>query len=280
MRNLIQFLVKNSVVFLFLFLELIALILLVNNNNYQNSKVFNSSNFLIGNLYATINNLNGYFHLKDVNVELAEQNAQLQTTNIASFTKVYGNTIQINDTAYFQKYTYTSAKVINNSTNKRENYITLDKGSLNGIEPGMGVVSAKGVIGTVKNVSENFCSVMSVLHEKNAVSAKIKKSGYIGSLVWELGDYRIAELKDLPNHVQLKVGDTIVSSGYSMVYPEGINIGVIKEFSLEDGSNFYDVKVEFLVDYKSLSHVFVVKSWMKEEQKKLEALNIEVENDN
>lgn len=275
MRNLIQFLVKNSVVFLFLFLELIALILLVNNNNYQNSKVFNSSNFLIGNLYSTINNVNDYFNLKNVNAELAEQNAQLQSTNITSFTKIYGNTVQINDTVYLQKYVYISAKVINSSTNKRENYITLNKGSLNGIEPGMGVISAKGVIGTVKNVSENFCSVMSVLHEKNAVSAKIKKSGYIGSLVWELGDYRMAELKDLPNHVQLKVGDTIISSGYSMVYPEGINIGVIKEFNLEDGSNFYDIKVELLVDYKQLSHVFIVKSWMKDEQQKLEALNDE-----
>lgn len=275
MRNLIQFLVKNSVVFLFLFLELIAFILLINNNNYQGSKVFNSSNFLIGNLFATVNNVNEYFHLKDVNEELAEQNAQLQSTNITSFTKVYGNTVQINDTDYFQKYTYTSAKVINASTNKRENYITLNKGSLNGIEPGMGVISAKGVIGTVKNVSENFCSVMSVLHEKNAVSVKIKKSGYIGSLVWELGNYRIAQLKDLPNHVQLKVGDTIVSSGYSMVYPEGINVGTIKEFNLEEGNNFYDIKVELLVDFKQLSHVFIIKSWMKDEQKKLEVLNDE-----
>ncbi len=276
MRNLIQFLLKNSVVFLFLFLELIAFSLLIKNNNYQNSKVFNSSNFLIGNLFATINNVEEYFSLKEVNNELAEQNAQLQTTNISSFIKVYGNTVQIKDTDYFQKYAYTSAKVINGSTNKRENYITLDKGSLNGIKPGMGVISAKGIIGTVKNVSENFCSVMSVLHEKNAVSAKIKKSGYIGSLVWELGDYRIAELKDLPNHVQLSIGDTVISSGYSMVFPEGINIGVIKDFSLEDGSNFYDVQVEFSVDYKSLSHVFIVKSWMKDEQKKLEALNNEV----
>lgn len=273
MRNLIRFLSKNSFVFIFLFLEFIAFTLLIKNNNYQNSKVFNSSNFLIGNLYATINNVNDYFNLKEVNAELAEQNARLQTTNITSFTKIFGNTVEIHDTTYFQKYVYTSAKVINNSTNKRENYITLDKGSLNGIEAGMGVVSAKGVIGTVKNVSENFCSVMSVLHVKNAVSAKIKKSGYIGSLVWELGDYRAAELKDIPNHVKLAVGDTIITSGYSLVYPEGVIIGTIKEFELPEGNNFYNIKVEFSVDYKKLSHVFIVKSLMKEEQQKLEALN-------
>jgi len=273
MRNLIQFLSRNSFVFIFLFLEFIAFVLLIQNNNYQNSKVFNSSNFLIGNLYSTVDNINDYFNLKEVNAELAEQNAKLQSTNITSFIKVYDSSIEINDTAYFQKYAYTSAKVINNTTNKRENYLTLDKGTLNGIEAGMGVISSKGIIGTVKNVSENFCSVMSVLHEKNAVSAKIKKSGYIGSLVWELGNYRIAELKDVPNHVKLSIGDTIISSGYSMVYPEGISIGTVKEFDLEEGSNFFDIKVELSVDYKNLSHVFIVKSWAKKEQQNLEALN-------
>jgi rod shape-determining protein MreC len=273
MKNLIRFLSKNSFIFLFVFLLFISFVLLVKNNNYQNSKVFNSSNFLIGNLYSTINNVNDYFNLKEVNVELAEQNARLQSTQIGTFTKVFGTTLEINDTVYSQKYVYTSAKAINSSTNKRENYITLDKGELNGIKAGMGVVSPNGIIGTIKNVSENFCSVMSVLHEKNAVSAKIKKSGFKGSLVWELGNYRIAQLKDIPNHVKLNKGDTIITSGYSMIYPEGEMIGVIKDFDLPEGNNFYNIDVEFSVDYKKISHVFIVKSWRKDEQKKLEALN-------
>ncbi len=273
MRNLIRFLSKNSFIFLFVFLLFVSFVLLVQNNNYQNSKVFNSSNFLIGNLYSTINNVNDYFNLKEDNAKLAEQNAKLQATQIGTFTKIYGTTVEINDTVYAQKYVYTSAKAINNSTNRRENYITIDKGSINGIKSGMGVVSPKGIIGTVKNVSENFCSVMSVLHEKNAVSAKIKKSGYIGSLVWELGNYRIAQLRDIPNHVKLNKGDTIITSGYSLVYPEGVIIGTVKDFDLPEGNNFYNIDIEFSVDYKSLSHVFIVKSWMKEEQKKLEALN-------
>ena len=273
MRNLIRFLSNNSFIFLFVFLLFVSFILLVQNNNYQNSKFFNSSNFLIGNLYSTVNNVNDYFNLKEVNAELAEQNAKLQSLQLKSFTKVNGTTVYINDTIYSQKYVYTSAKAINNSTNKRENYITIDKGSLNGIKPGMGVISPLGIIGTVKNVSNNFCSVMSVLHEKNAVSAKIKKSGYIGSLVWELGDYRIAQLKDIPNHVKLNKGDTIITSGYSQVYPEGRLIGVVKEFDLPEGNNFYNIKIELTVDYKKLSHVFIVKSWMKNEQRELEKLN-------
>lgn len=273
MKNLIRFLTKNSFVFLFVFLLFVSFVLLVQNNNYQNSRVFNSSNFLIGNLYSTINNVNDYFNLKEVNADLAEQNARLQSTQIGTFSKVSGIVVEINDTIYAQKYVYTSAKAVNSTTNNRENYITIDKGSLNGIEPGMGVVSPKGVIGTVKNVSENFCSVMSVLHEKNAVSTKIKKSGYIGSLVWELGDYRIAQLKDIPNHVKLNVGDEIITTGYSMVYPEGVSVGKIVHFELPEGNNFYNIDVELSVDYRSLSHVFVVKSWMKNEQRKLEALN-------
>lgn len=272
MRNLIQFLSKNSVVFIFLFLEFIALTLLVKNNNYQNSKFFNSSNFLVGNLYSTIDNVNDYFSLKEVNAELAEQNAKLKNQSITSFTKIFGNTVEIKDTAYSQKYMYTSAKVVNNSTNRRNNYITIDKGALNGIEAGMGVISAKGVVGTVKNVSENYCSVMSVLHEKNAVSAKIKNSEYFGPLVWELGNYREAQLKDIPNHVQFSKGDTIITSGYSLVYPEGILVGTIKDFNLPEGNNFYNITVEFTADYKQLSHVFIVKNKHKEEQQQLENL--------
>ncbi|MFB0924552.1 MAG: rod shape-determining protein MreC [Vicingaceae bacterium] len=273
MRNLIRFLSNNSFLFLFLFLLFVSFFLLVKNNNYQNSKFFNSSNFLIGNLYSTVNNVNDYFNLKEVNAELAKQNSRLQTRQINAFSKVFGNNVSINDTTYSQKYVYTSAKAINNSTNKRENYITIDKGALNGIKAGMGVVSAKGVIGTVKNVSQNFCSVMSVLHEKNAVSTKIKKSGYIGSLVWELGNYRIAQLKDIPNHVELTKGDTIITSGYSAVFPEGVIVGRVKSFDLPEGNNFYNIDIELSVDYKNLSHVYVVKSLMKEEQEKLEELN-------
>jgi len=137
MRSLIQFLSKNSFVFLFLFLQSIAFFLLVQNNSYQSSKFFNSSNFLIGNLYSTIDHVNDYFNLKEDNAELAKQNAELQSFNIKSFTKFFGTTAQINDTAYFQRYSYTSAKVINNSTNKKANYITIDKGAISGVKMGL-----------------------------------------------------------------------------------------------------------------------------------------------
>ncbi|MCB0408696.1 MAG: rod shape-determining protein MreC [Flavobacteriales bacterium] len=273
MRNLFRFLTKNSFIFLFLLLEVVAFSLLVQNNNYQSSSFFNSSNFLVGNLYSTVNNINDYFNLKEENQKLAQQNAKLQSTSLSSFMKVFGRLVQINDTTFMQSYVYSSAKVINNSTNKRQNYLTIDKGAINGIEAEMGVISPKGVVGIIKNVSDHFGSVMSVLHEKNKISAKIKKSGYFGSLVWEGGNYREAELKDIPNHVKLVIGDTIVTSGYSSIFPENILIGTIKEFELPKGNNFYNIKVEFTEDYLNVSHVYIIKSLLKEEKKALEKLN-------
>lgn len=270
MRNLFRFLTKNSFIFLFLMLEFFAFWMLIANNNYQNSKFFNSSNFLVGNFYATIHNINDYFHLKEVNKELAEQNAKLQANNISSFVKVYGRIYEINDTAYHQTYMYSAAKVVNNSTNKRQNYITIDKGDLNGISAEMGVISAQGVVGIVKNVSNNFGSVMSILHDKNKLSAKIKKSGYYGSLVWEGNNYREAQLKDIPNHVKLTVGDTVVTTGYSSIFPENVLIGTVQEFDLPEGNNFYNITIRFAVDFKNLSHVYVVRSLQKEEKEKLE----------
>jgi len=275
MQKVLQFFTKNSFVFAFFLLQAIALILLVKNNNYQNSKILNSSNYLVGNLYSSIDNFNNYFHLQQDNVELAEQNALLLSSDIISFTRIFGNTVEINDTTYAQRYSYSTAKIINNSTNKRENYITINKGGINGVQSGMAVVSALGVVGIVKNVSENFSSVISILHKNIKVSGRLKKSGYYGSIIWEGNNYREAKLNDIPNHVKFNVGDTIVTSGYSSIFPENISIGTVKSFNLPEGSNFYNIDIEFSVDYKKVSHVYVVKNLQKKEQIQLEALNSE-----
>lgn len=277
MRNFIQFLVKNSFVFLFLFLEVIAFALLINNNNYQNSKFFNSSNYLVGNLFESVSNVTDYFKLKTTNSELAQHNAELLSVSINSFTKIYGKTILINDTSYFQKFVYTSAKVINNSTNQRENYITLDKGAINGIKPGMAVVNSNGIVGIVKNVSPNFSSVISLLHQKMSISGKLKKSEYFGSVIWDSDEnnHRTATLKEIPNHVDIQKGDTIVTSGFSAIFPEGLPIGTVQYFDIPEGSNFYTIIIELTTDFKKLSHVYIVKSLQKEELDKLEALTQE-----
>ncbi|PKP48006.1 MAG: rod shape-determining protein MreC [Bacteroidetes bacterium HGW-Bacteroidetes-12] len=275
MRNFIRFLTKNAFIFLFLFLELISFIFLMKNNNYQSSKFLNSSNFLVGNLFETISNVTDYLNLKTENEILRVQNAKLLSANKNSFTKVFGTTVQINDTSYFQKYIYSAAKVINNSTNQRENYITIDKGAINGIKQGMAVINSDGVVGIVKNVSTNFSSVISLLHQKNSISGKFKDSNYYGSVVWDSdkNQYNTALLKEIPNHVKLNIGDSIITSGFSSIFPEGILIGTIKSYDLPKGNNFYDIEINLSVDFKKLSHVYIVKSLLKEEQTQLEKLN-------
>lgn len=277
MRNFIQFLVKNSFIFLFLSLEIVAFFLIVKNNEYQSSKVFNSSNYLIGNLMASVKEVKDYLQLKEVNQNLAQQNAELLSKDKRSFVKIFGNSVVINDTTYYQKYVYTTAKVINNSTNNRENYLTLDQGEINGIKPGMAVIGTNGVVGIVKNVSPHFSSIISLLHQKISISGKIKKSNYFGSVMWDSdqNNHRTALLKEIPNHVQLQKGDTIITSGFSTIFPEGVPIGIVKDFDLPKGSNFYEITIELTTDFKQVSHVYIVKSLTKEEQQSLEAKNQE-----
>lgn len=277
MRNFIQFLVKNSFIFLFLSLEIVAFFLIVKNNEYQSSKVFNSSNYLVGNLMASVKEVKDYLQLKEVNQNLAQQNAELLSKDKRSFVKIFGNSVVINDTTYYQKYVYTTAKVINNSTNNRENYLTLDQGEINGIKPGMAVIGTNGVVGIVKNVSPHFSSIISLLHQKIFISGKIKKSNYFGSVMWDSdqNNHRTALLKEIPNHVQLQKGDTIITSGFSTIFPEGVPIGIVKDFDLPKGSNFYEITIELTTDFKQVSHVYIVKSLTKEEQQSLEAKNQE-----
>jgi rod shape-determining protein MreC len=146
----------------------------------------------------------------------------------------------------------------------------LNKGAAEGISRDMAVISPKGVVGIVRDVSANFCSVISVLHKDSKISAKIKKNNYVGTLVWKGMDYRTAHLQDIPTHVKLSLGDTVITSGYSHIFPEGVMIGTIKNFNILEGENFYTIKLTFSEDYNSLDHVYIINNLMKNEQEELE----------
>ena len=271
MRNLILFLWRNNFSLVFLVLEVISIILLVENNSYHRSGFINSSNAVSGNLLGLYADVNDYFNLGHSNKELSEENALLHTLSTSSFINTGASHYMINDIALKQKYEYISAKVVNNSTNRRSNYLTLDKGSIQGVTCDMAVISSSGVVGVVINVSQNFCSVMSVLHKDSKVSAKIKKDGSFGPLSWEKeNDYSTATLSDIPNHVKLQKGDTIVTSAYSSIYPENILIGTVEDFDISSGESFYTVKVNLSTEFKKLSYVYIVNNVMKTEQDSLE----------
>lgn len=273
MNRLFLLLKKYNHFLLFLFLEIIAVYLIVQNNHYQKTVFLNNTNNLVGYLYETKNQVIEYFKLEKTNNELANENARLKSLAFSSFQPLFGENIVINDTVYFQQYTYIAAKIVNNSVNKRENYLTINKGSLNNIEPGMGVISGKGVVGIVKNVSSHYATVISILHPKTSISAKFKKNQYFGSVVWDGKNYRYGKLKDIPLHVPVNKGDTIVTSGYSTIFPANIPIGVVVDFYKPEGENFFDITIEFTQDYQQLSYAYVVKNLTKDEQILLENLN-------
>lgn len=272
MRSLLQFLARFHVFFLFLALEIISLILIVNYNNFQRVRFLNSSNRVSASVYEMSSNLTSYFQLRRINEELAAENAELQTKLqklqvVDIFSQA--DTSVIRDTTY----QFIPARIINNSVNKQYNYVTLNKGRLDGIEPDMGIIGPNGVVGVVTNVSAHYSSGPSILNRRWRVSAKIKKNNYFGSLFWGGSDPRYAQLNEIPFHVELAAGDTIITSGYSSIFPGGILIGVIEDFNHDSGANFYQVNVRLSTNFKTISHVELVKNNFLEEQIKLEELN-------
>ena len=270
MRPLIQFLLKYYNFFLFILLEFFAFLIIYQNSYYQQSSILSASNAISGGIYGFYSGITDYIGLKSVNKTLADENAQLLSLQKRSFIKTNNKAFIVNDTQYQQQYTYLSAKVISNTANRVNNYLTLNKGLKQGIKKNMGVISSQGIVGIVKDVSENFCSVTSLLHSKTKISAKIKKNDNIGTIIWKGDDYRVVTLKDVPAHVKISVGDTIISSGYSMMFPEGILIGSIYSYEINKGKDFYEIRVKLFNDFNNISYVYVINNLMKDELNELE----------
>lgn len=270
MRNLILFVWKHYFLFLFFLLETICIYLVVQNNNFQKASFINSANQVSANVLKTSKNIEDYLYLKNENENLAKENAELRSHSLVSFSMLVNNQYIVNDTVYNQKYTYTSCKVVNNSINRRNNYLTLNKGTKQGIQHDMAVITSTGVVGVVKEVSANFCTVMSLLHSKSTISSKIKKNGFFGPLTWDGESFSYATLNDIPSHVQLLKGDTIVTSAYSLAFPENILIGTVERYERKSGESFFTVKIKLSTDFKKLSYVYVVNNLQKLEQEELE----------
>ncbi|MCF8298942.1 MAG: rod shape-determining protein MreC [Saprospiraceae bacterium] len=272
MRNLFAFIWKNHFFFLFLFLEIMALSLVVRNNYYQNAVFVSSTNQITGSFMKTYDNVIQYFSLRLANEKLAEENARLQSGLSRSFligdTKVY----QINDTVYKQEYQYLNAKVIKNTVHKRNNYLMLDKGLNDGVKRDMGVISSNGIVGIVIEVSENFSTVLSILHKKTNISVMLKKNNQKGTLTWDGNKYTIGTVTDIPTHVMVEKGDTVITSGNSALFPEGIMVGTVENYEIDKGVNLYDIKIRFSVDFNNISYAYIVNNLFKDEQEQLEKL--------
>ena len=274
MRSLFRFLIRNYFVMMFLALEAISFSLMVSLNNYQRVAFVNSSNDLVGTLYERFSHLDDYFSLSRTNARLAAENASLRKQLEFRIRNQEKYPVNRPDTVDAPAYYFASAKVISNSVNKQFNYITLNKGSRQGIKPDMGIISADGVVGVITNVSPNYSTGLSILNKRLSIPAKITKNNYFGALVWDGEHSHTADLKEIPFHIIVNVGDTVVTSGFSSIFPEGIMIGTIKNFDVETGTNFYNIKVDLSTNFRTLKYVEVVKNTKQDELKKLETNNV------
>jgi rod shape-determining protein MreC len=207
-----------------------------------------------------------YFSLRKTNVELARENLELRQRLRSSF--------YIPDTGSYVRrdslFRYTYARVIRNTVNKQKNYIMINKGKHHGLDRDMGVITASGVVGIVVEVTDHYARIMSVLHIQNKINARIKKNRHLGNIEWDGKDYRTGLLTDIPSHVSLQAGDTIITSGNSLIFPEGLVIGTVEEFNPRSSDKFNTARVRFSVDYNSLHHVLIITNLMKDELEQLE----------
>lgn len=265
MQRLFLFFYQYRAFFTFLILELICAWLLIGNNSYQGARFFNSSNGLVAALNNVSHGVREYFLLRQINSTLAEENALLRSKFEAMNQRQYlAPTPAIADSTVISQFDFVSAKVVSNTVNRFTNFLTINKGSQHGIEPGMAVISALGAVGKVRTVSRHYSVVTSLLHVDVQVSALLKRTGHFGTIQWDGVHPDYVKFKFIPRHVQPVKGDSVLTSGYNAIFPEGIMVGQIEEIRLTD-ELFYDLKVKVSQDFRKLSYVEVVKNSLRNE---------------
>jgi rod shape-determining protein MreC len=270
MERLFNFIYNYRAFFTFLSLEFLCVWLLIVNNQYQSTKYFNTSNSIVASINATEEGIHQYFSLRDINTVLSKENASLRNKLEAQNQLLYLYKLNQADSSLLKSFDYINAKVVNNSTKYYKNFITIDRGTDAGLLPGMAVISSVGAVGKIKSVSEHYAVVISLLNIDDQVSCVIKRTGHFGTIQWEGTNSAMTSLKYIPRHVKPQVGDSIVTSGYSAIFPAGIYIGKIKESKLKEEALFYDIKVELGQDFGKLAFVEVIKNRRKNERDSLE----------
>lgn len=272
MQQIFNFLIRNKNNILFLLLLSLSLFLTIQSHSFHRSKFLSSANYLTGGIYNWANNIQSYFHLEDYNQRLLEENRQLRNTlaNIKDTTSI---NISTDSLSFDGIYQFRTARVINNNYSKIDNYLTLDKGANSGIEKEFGVITSQGIVGIIDHVSSRHSRVISILNSSSKINAQLKKTYHFGSLVWDGKDPNIVQLVDVPRQAPVQVGDTIVTGGRSLIFPQGIPIGNIAGFSLDNTESYYTVHVKLFNDMTNIGHVYIIENKDKEEIKELEAIN-------
>lgn len=271
MERLFLFIYQYRAFLTFVVLEIFCFWLIVENNQYQGTRFFNSSNTVVASINNFSQSIRDYFLLTDVNRALNVKNAELMRRIEQQQEIILKNyPSEIKDTLLTPKFEFISAKVVNNQVDRVKNFITINKGQADGVEPGMAVISPMGAVGKVKKVSEHYSVVTSLLHIDYMISGVLIKTNHFGTIQWNGLDPGSTKFKYIPRHVKPAIGDTVVTSGFSAVFPEGIMIGTISEVNLSPEALTYDLTIELSQDFRKLSYVSVVKGNLKNEQELLE----------
>ena len=272
MRNLLNFLTRYNNLIVFLVLEGIAIYLISTGNSYQNAKLLNAVRGMTRGIEQRIYNTSSYLSLHEINERLAEENVALKNRMEQMVRKENPVFSSVQDSVHKQQYQHTSGEVINNSINRQKNFFTINKGELQGIKVDMAVLSPDGIAGVIVGCSKNFSIAMSVLNIDFKLSARIKSNGYYGSLGWDGRDYRYVILSEIPQHVNVSVGDTVEATGFSAIFPEGGVVGTVSDYE-KVGGDFYKIRVSLMTDFKKLHFVDVIGNMKKSEQLELEKLS-------
>lgn len=272
MKEIIKLILKYHFTIIFILLEIVSFSLIIRHNEYQRAIFSESASTLFGNISSTITSIKDYFRLKEMNESLANENIllknRLEKYEFLRDTIIHGTVVQDS----IPVYEYIGAKQVNATYNRTKNYITLNRGRKNGLQKEMAVCTPEGIVGLIQDLSDHFAVVIPLINVDSRISAKIKKNNYYGSLQWDGNDYAYSYLNDIPYHVEVNAGDTIVTSGLSKIFPEGIVVGYVESVDKET-ANFLKIKVKLAVDFKRINHVYVILNNKKNEQTSLEAIN-------
>jgi len=271
MKNLINFLKRFRDVLIFFFLQVIVLSVFFNSKNYHKTSFINTSSAVSSWITEKRNDVIKHFYLEDENKLLMEKNAQLMTYQPYSFYHLQDRIYSVNDTLFEQQYEYIPANVIKTSTNRMDNYVTIDRGALQNIQEGMGVITNNGIVGFVVDVSSHYALIKTVLSERLNIAAKLKKQSDVrGQIKWDGKDYKTVQLHGITNDIKIYKGDEIITKGSKGVFPQGITIGKVKEVASKNGEITLDIDIELSTNFKRLNSVYVVKNIFKTEQDQLE----------
>lgn len=268
MYSLWRFILKHHFVILFILLEVVSVLLLARSQNFHRNRVVNTTSDAVGLVYEWSSEVSDYLSLSKTNRQLAEENARLrQQLSITIDTTLVAYDIRERDTVY----EFIPAQVVNNSIGQVNNYIIINKGKVDGIEPDMGVISSDGIVGVVADVSRHYASILSLLHSHSGVGVRFKNSQELGSLKWGNNNYRYGIVEDIPTHVILHPGDTVVTSAYSFIYPADLMVGTVVETRHSSSGALNTAKIRFATDFATLRHVYVIRNMHKPELDSLKA---------